>query len=88
MRSTEVPNFRIISQCNTIKLSTKPVTVTIAQVDEMIAELSRLFKLQPGDIIMTGTPAGIQQKFIIDFHPKSLHPDHRYHYKIILCTKE
>ena len=47
----------------TIKLSSKPITVTIAQVDEMIAELSRLFKLQPGDIIMTGTPAGIRQKF-------------------------
>ena len=40
----------------------KSVTITMAQVDEMIAELSRLFQLQPGDIIMTGTPAGIGQK--------------------------
>jgi len=31
----------------------------IWKVDEMIAELSRLFQLQPGDIIMTGTPAGV-----------------------------
>ena len=55
--------FTVQYLSKTIKLSTKPVTVTIAQVDEMIAELSRLFKLQPGDIIMTGTPAGIRQKF-------------------------
>lgn len=28
-------------------------------VPEIIAELSRLFTLAPGDIIMTGTPAGV-----------------------------
>ncbi|MGI4849093.1 MAG: fumarylacetoacetate hydrolase family protein [Janthinobacterium lividum] len=31
----------------------------IWQVDETIAELSRFVTLEPGDIIMTGTPAGV-----------------------------
>jgi fumarylpyruvate hydrolase len=31
----------------------------IWKVPEMIAYLSRLFALQPGDIIMSGTPAGV-----------------------------
>ncbi len=31
----------------------------IWKVPEIIAELSRLFTLAPGDIIMTGTPAGV-----------------------------
>lgn len=31
----------------------------IWKVDEMIAQLSCLFQLQPGDLIMTGTPAGV-----------------------------
>ena len=40
----------------------------------MIAELSRLFQLQPGDIIMTGTPAGIGPGTL------SLIFDHCYYY--------
>jgi fumarylpyruvate hydrolase len=28
-------------------------------VPEVIAELSQLFELAPGDLIMTGTPAGV-----------------------------
>ncbi len=31
----------------------------IWKVPEMIADLSELFVLAPGDIIMTGTPAGV-----------------------------
>lgn len=31
----------------------------ILPVAEIIAELSRLFELQPGDVIFTGTPAGV-----------------------------
>ena len=31
----------------------------IWKVPEIIAELSRLFTLAPGDIIMTGTPSGV-----------------------------
>ena len=31
----------------------------IWKVPEIIAELSKLFTLAPGDIIMTGTPAGV-----------------------------
>ena len=31
----------------------------IWKVPEVIAELSRLFALAPGDLIMTGTPAGV-----------------------------
>ncbi|MGO8197633.1 fumarylacetoacetate hydrolase family protein, partial [Rhizobium ruizarguesonis] len=31
----------------------------ICKVPEIIAELSKLFTLAPGDIIMTGTPAGV-----------------------------
>ena len=28
-------------------------------VDALIADLSRFYHLQPGDLIMTGTPAGV-----------------------------
>jgi fumarylpyruvate hydrolase len=31
----------------------------IWSVPEIIAELSTLFELQPGDLIFTGTPAGV-----------------------------
>ena len=31
----------------------------IWKVPEIVAVLSRYFTLQPGDIIMTGTPAGV-----------------------------
>ncbi len=31
----------------------------IWKVPEMIAYLSRLFELAPGDLIMTGTPSGV-----------------------------
>lgn len=31
----------------------------IWRVDELIAHLSRFYRLQPGDVIMTGTPAGV-----------------------------
>ncbi|MEH6643655.1 fumarylacetoacetate hydrolase family protein [Vreelandella glaciei] len=31
----------------------------IWKVPEVIAQLSRLFRLQPGDLIMTGTPSGV-----------------------------
>ena len=50
--------------CKDLQLS---CTTHYAQVDEMIAELSRLFQLQPGDIIMTGTPAGIGPFSIFNF---------------------
>jgi fumarylpyruvate hydrolase len=31
----------------------------IFKVPEIIAELSKLFELQPGDLVFTGTPAGV-----------------------------
>ena len=33
----------------------------IFPVAEIIAELSKLFELKPGDLIFTGTPAGVGQ---------------------------
>jgi fumarylpyruvate hydrolase len=33
----------------------------IWNIDEMIEYLSRYFTLQPGDLILTGTPAGVSQ---------------------------
>jgi fumarylpyruvate hydrolase len=35
------------------------LTHLIWNVDETIAQLSTLFELQPGDLIMTGTPEGV-----------------------------
>jgi fumarylpyruvate hydrolase len=29
------------------------------KIDELIADLSKYYHLQPGDVIMTGTPAGV-----------------------------
>ena len=31
----------------------------IWQTEEIISQLSRLFKLEPGDLIFSGTPAGV-----------------------------
>jgi fumarylpyruvate hydrolase len=31
----------------------------IWDVDEVIAELSTYYKLEPGDLVFTGTPAGV-----------------------------
>ena len=49
--STPKLNFNLIKHLLLIQIS-------FLQVDEMIAQLSCLFQLQPGDLIMTGTPAG------------------------------
>ena len=35
------------------------ITHLIWNVNETIAQLSTLFELQPGDLIMTGTPEGV-----------------------------
>ena len=31
----------------------------VRKIDEMIAELSKYITLEPGDVIATGTPAGV-----------------------------
>ena len=35
------------------------ISQMIWSVDEVIAELSRYFRLFPGDLVFTGTPAGV-----------------------------
>ena len=40
-------------------VQTSDLTHLIWSVNEVIANLSTLFELQPGDIIMTGTPEGV-----------------------------
>ena len=42
-----------------IQQSTKPLQEMIWSIPEIISELSRSFTLQPGDLIMTGTPCGV-----------------------------
>ena len=44
----------------------------IFSVAEIIHELSKLFELQPGDLIFTGTPAGVA----------ALHPGERFHARL------
>ncbi len=36
-----------------------PIDSMICGVDELIAHMSQLFALQPGDLIFTGTPPGV-----------------------------
>jgi fumarylpyruvate hydrolase len=43
----------------TIRQSTKPLQEMIWSIPEIIVELSRYCALQSGDLIMTGTPAGV-----------------------------
>ena len=42
-----------------VRQSTKPLEDMIWSIPEIISELSKSYTLQPGDLIMTGTPAGV-----------------------------
>ncbi|MEQ9812621.1 MAG: fumarylacetoacetate hydrolase family protein, partial [Azospirillaceae bacterium] len=46
-------------EVNGRRVQTGDLEQLIWKVPEVIAHLSRLFRLAPGDLIMTGTPAGV-----------------------------
>jgi fumarylpyruvate hydrolase len=49
----------IMLDVNGVRRQTGDIAEMIWSVPEIIAELGRLFTLQPGDLIFTGTPAGV-----------------------------
>lgn len=55
--------FRIITKVNGEVRQDGNTEDLIFPVNELIADLSRAFPLQPGDIIATGTPAGVGMGF-------------------------
>ena len=52
-------NGRVWLDVNGVRKQDGDLNQMIWKVPEIIAELSKLFVLAPGDIIMTGTPAGV-----------------------------
>lgn len=50
---------RLITKVNGTVCQDAPLASMIWSVPEIICELSRLFELKPGDLIFTGTPAGV-----------------------------
>ncbi|TRW99407.1 fumarylacetoacetate hydrolase family protein [Paracoccus sp. M683] len=52
------------------------INLMIWKTNEIIARLSQLYRLHPGDVIMTGTPAGVGAVVsgdVIDLHVDGLH---------------
>ena len=49
----------VILQVNDIEKQKGNVTQMLYPVNDLIAYMSRFFTLEPGDIVMTGTPAGV-----------------------------
>ena len=41
------------------RVQNSDIAALIWKVPEIVAELSKLFRLMPGDLILTGTPAGV-----------------------------
>lgn len=52
-------NLSIVTKVNEDVRQNGNTDAMIYKVDELIAEISRFFTLEPGDVIMTGTPAGV-----------------------------
>ena len=52
-------NQRITLQVNGELRQEAPLSDMVWQIPELIADLSRYYHLQPGDLIYTGTPAGV-----------------------------
>jgi fumarylpyruvate hydrolase len=50
---------RVWLEVNGVRKQDGDLNQMIWKVPEIIAELSKLFVLAPGDVIMTGTPAGV-----------------------------
>lgn len=57
--SGEISTGAIVLEVDGKIVQTSDLTHLIWSVNEVIANLSTLFELQPGDIIMTGTPEGV-----------------------------
>lgn len=55
----EVANQQIWLDHNGARVQQAPLSDMIWSVSEIIADLSRYYHLMPGDLIMTGTPAGV-----------------------------
>ncbi|MER2089461.1 MAG: fumarylacetoacetate hydrolase family protein [Sporosarcina sp.] len=58
----EIPNphnLSIVTKVNEEVRQNGNTSSMIFQIDELVAELSRYVTLEPGDVILTGTPAGV-----------------------------
>lgn len=55
----DVKNQQIWLDHNGSRVQDAPLSDMVWSVPEIIAHLSRFYRLMPGDVIMTGTPAGV-----------------------------
>ncbi|MEL7258134.1 MAG: fumarylacetoacetate hydrolase family protein [Pseudomonadota bacterium] len=55
----EIGNQKIWLDHNGKRVQEAPLSDMVWSVPEIIAHLSRFYRLMPGDLIMTGTPAGV-----------------------------
>jgi len=62
----EIPNpqnLSVVTKVNEEVRQNDNTSSMIFKIDELIAEISRFMTLEPGDVIMTGTPAGVGKGF-------------------------
>jgi 5-carboxymethyl-2-hydroxymuconate isomerase len=52
-------NLRIVQRLNGERLQDSRTSLLIFGVRELVAHASTVFTLEPGDVILTGTPAGV-----------------------------
>lgn len=58
----EIPDptvLRLITRLNGTVMQDAPVSDLIVSIPELIADFTRTYNLQPGDVLSTGTPAGV-----------------------------
>ena len=58
----EIPNphnLSVVTKVNDEVRQNGNTASMIFKIDELIAEISRFVTLEPGDVILTGTPAGV-----------------------------
>lgn len=62
----EIPqaqNLSIVTKVNDEVRQNGNTENMIRRVDDLVSEISRSVKLEPGDVILTGTPAGVGKGF-------------------------
>ncbi len=62
----DVQNLRLVTRLNGVPVQDSNTKMMIFPVNELVSYLSRNFTLEPGDIILTGTPGGVGELHVGD----------------------
>lgn len=62
----DVQNLRLVTRLNGVTVQDSNTKMMIFPVNELVAYLSRNFTMEPGDIVLTGTPGGVGQLHVGD----------------------